>query len=257
MPVKQQSLPYGGETLGSSAYTMLLSKRGKRKGRTQTASHSPYRIGAGSTKVDRKEFCSTNLQRHAPCYRASSPSNNVGGSCPSAVACRDPSTTIGSTEGGKSADRVGKGKSPPTIQDVAVSPKRAYATTDAGKESCTDEASASSLASCKRQKLSTKTVGAFACPFYKYDPVRYSPQNSDSQLARRFRTCSGPGWDSTHRLKEHLKRAHETELEQASWQVRHQLKRKSRGSTEEERWASIYMMLFPQTKDPPSPYYLE
>ena len=228
---------------------MLLSKREKRKGRSQTASHSPYRTRAGSAKVDRKEFCSTNLRRPVPCYGASSPSNDVGVACPSAVACRDPSTTISSTEGGKPAGRPGKDKSPPIIQDVAVSPKRAYA--------ATDDASASSVASCKRQKLSAKTVGAFACPFYKYNPVRYSPQNSDSQLARRFRTCSGPGWESTHRLKEHLKRAHETELEQASWQVRHQLKRKSRGSTEEERWASIYMMLFPQTKDPPNPYYLE
>lgn len=257
MPVNQHILSYGGETPGSSAYTMLLSKRGKRKGRTQTELHSLCRTRGGSVKVDRQEFCATNLPRPVPCYRASGSSNDFGFSRRNAVACRDPSTSISSTEGGKAADRPDKCKSPPIIQDLAVSPKRAYATIDAGKESCADDASTSPLANRKRQKLSTKKAWAFACPFYKHDPVRYNPQNTDSQLARRFRTCSGPGWDSTHRLKEHLTRAHETELGQASWLVRHQLKRKSRGSTEEERWTTIYMMLFPQTKDPPSPYYLE
>lgn len=258
MPVNQQTLSYGDKTPGFSADTMLSSKRRERNGRTRTGSRSLYRTNAGSAKkVDRKEFCSTNLPRPVLCHRASGSGNDFGASCRNDVACRDPSTIISSTEGGKPADQPDRCKSSPIIQQVAVSPKRPYFTTDAGKESCADDASASSLASCKRQKLSTKKAWAFACPFFKYDPARYNPQNSDSQLARRFRTCSGPGWDSIHRLKEHLTRAHETELEKASWQVRHQLKSKSRGSSEEERWTAIYMMLFPQTKDPPSPYYLE
>jgi tetratricopeptide (TPR) repeat protein len=40
-------------------------------------------------------------------------------------------------------------------------------------------------------------------------------------------------------------------------EVQQHLKRKSRGSTEEKRWTTIYMMLFPNAKDLPSPYYLE
>jgi hypothetical protein len=261
MHLNQQTLPYGDETPGPFAHA-VLSKRGKRKGRTQSELHSLCRIRAGpAEQIDRKELCSTNLQRPVPCCRASGSSTDLGVSCRSAVACREPSTIINSTEGRKPADRLDGGRSPPILQDLApdlaqIFPKRTYTTTNAGNESCLDDASASSPASHKLQKLSTKTR-AFACPFHKHDPIRYNPQNSESQLARRFRTCSGPGWDSTHRLKEHLTRAHETELERASLQVRQQLKRKSRGSTEEERWTTIYMMLFPQTKDLPSPYYLE
>lgn len=241
---------------------MSLSKRGARKGKTQSGSHSLCRIKAGSSKqIDRKELCPTSLQRPVLCCRASGSSVGPEVSCRSAIACREPSTIVSSTEGGKPADTLDRGRTPPIPQNLApalgqISPKRTYTTTNTGNESCTDDASAS-LATHKRPKLSTKKARAFACPFYKHDPIRYNPQNSDSQLARRFRTCSGPGWDSTHRLKEHLTRAHEDELERASLHVRQQLKRKSRGSTEEERWATIYKMLFAQTKDLPSPYYLE
>ena len=77
----------------------------------------------------------------------------------------------------------------------------------------------------------------FACPYFKRNAAHYNPQNDDVQLARRFRTCAGPGWESTHRLKEHLTRAHVDEL---TLELREQLKRKSRGSTEEERWMLIY-----------------
>jgi hypothetical protein len=56
----------------------------------------------------------------------------------------------------------------------------------------------------KRRRGSLATVASsdtslrFACPFYKHDPIRY----------RNRRTCPGPGWQTVHRMKEHLYRAH-------------------------------------------------
>lgn len=56
----------------------------------------------------------------------------------------------------------------------------------------------------KRRRGSLVTVDSseigvrFACPFYKHDPNRY----------RNQRTCPGPGWQTVHRMKEHLYRAH-------------------------------------------------
>lgn len=59
----------------------------------------------------------------------------------------------------------------------------------------------------KRRKISaTNTVLALetkplACPFYKHNPGRYNPQNSDMGSAMRYRTCAGPGWESISRLR--------------------------------------------------------
>ncbi|KAK1506032.1 hypothetical protein CTAM01_03367 [Colletotrichum tamarilloi] len=39
----------------------------------------------------------------------------------------------------------------------------------------------------------------FACPFFKWNPLAYV----------RKKDCSGPGWESVHRVKEHLYRRHE------------------------------------------------
>ena len=52
----------------------------------------------------------------------------------------------------------------------------------------------------KNMTSSTGTK-ALACPFYKHDPQRYSPQNDDINLAMRYRTCAGPGWESISRLR--------------------------------------------------------
>jgi hypothetical protein len=38
----------------------------------------------------------------------------------------------------------------------------------------------------------------FACPFYKYDPRKYTCTNS---TRTKYRTCAGPGFDSIARLK--------------------------------------------------------
>ena len=203
---------------------------------------------ASATQTDKKELCSTDLDRSMPCCKAAGSVTEIGICCRCAITREARSTIISSPGGIKPAHCVASGGSTPVLQSAVpafaqVAPQGVYITTNSGTRSCLADASASSLAGCKRQKLSTKRARAFACPFYKYDPTRYSPHNTDAQLARRFRTCSGPGWDSTHRLKEHLTRAHGNELELAPSVVRQELKRKSRGSSEEERWTSIFLMV--------------
>ncbi|QDS75604.1 hypothetical protein FKW77_006447 [Venturia effusa] len=42
------------------------------------------------------------------------------------------------------------------------------------------------------------TLCRFACPFYKHDPQIYGSR----------RSCSGPGWPTVHKMKQHLYRAH-------------------------------------------------
>ncbi|KAH6676107.1 hypothetical protein F5X68DRAFT_264302 [Plectosphaerella plurivora] len=50
----------------------------------------------------------------------------------------------------------------------------------------------------KRTKT-TERNKKFACPYYKHDPIKHA----------HTRTCSGPGWDEVHRVKEHVYRRHE------------------------------------------------
>ena len=38
----------------------------------------------------------------------------------------------------------------------------------------------------------------FACPFHKYDPIRYSVNNTTEG---KYRTCAGPGFPTVSRLK--------------------------------------------------------
>ncbi|KAK3343495.1 hypothetical protein B0T25DRAFT_554469 [Lasiosphaeria hispida] len=49
-----------------------------------------------------------------------------------------------------------------------------------------------------------------ACPFHKRDSVKYGIQhgNSGSGKKHKYRACTGPGFKSIQRLKEHLKRVH-------------------------------------------------
>jgi hypothetical protein len=250
--VSQRSLLQRDKTPRPPAYTIQSSKRVRRRGTNWSESHfSPRqsRISAASaTQTDKKELCSTDLDRSMPCCKAGGSITEIGICCRCAITCEARSTIISSPGGTKPAHCVVSGGSAQVHQSAVpafaqATPQRVYITTNSGTQSCLADASASSLARYKRQKLSTKRARAFACPFYKYDPTRYSPHNADTQLARRFRTCSGPGWDSTHRLKEHLTRAHDNELELAPSMVRQELKRKSRGSTEEERWTSIFLMV--------------
>lgn len=136
----------------------------------------------------------------------------------------------------------------------------------------------------KRRRGSLATVASsdtsprFACPFYKHDPLRY----------RNRRTCPGPGWQTVHRMKEHLYRAHaqsiycprcysmfDTDIELSNHlRVQHcqvsepqplegidrktlkALRKRSPAlRLEEDKWRDVYSLLFPDvaTADIPSP----
>ncbi|KAI1323872.1 hypothetical protein F5Y16DRAFT_382503 [Xylariaceae sp. FL0255] len=123
-----------------------------------------------------------------------------------------------------------------------------------------------------------------ACPYYKKDPI----------LFRTRQYCCGPGWETVHRLKEHLHRKHclpisclrcytpfKTEEERDSHmrsaercEVRErpspiagytasqkiELKSRSRelrSMSEPQKWRRVYLILFPGTSESeiPSPYY--
>ncbi|KAI1428621.1 hypothetical protein F5Y12DRAFT_675602 [Xylaria sp. FL1777] len=43
-----------------------------------------------------------------------------------------------------------------------------------------------------------KDIVRFACPYFKYDPIKY----------QGWPSCPGPGWPDVHRVKEHLYRKH-------------------------------------------------
>ncbi|KAH6975822.1 hypothetical protein EDB80DRAFT_307382 [Ilyonectria destructans] len=127
----------------------------------------------------------------------------------------------------------------------------------------------------------------FACPYFKHDPRKF----------RDWRTCVGPGFQTIHRLKEHLYRKHSpspnlcsrclVSYKNPSELLEHQrspeacrVKSESNGggkmtpaqrsklrtkkrdnslSTEEEKWGAIYRILFPgiARASIPSPYYLD
>ncbi|KAI0136511.1 hypothetical protein BJ170DRAFT_14852 [Xylariales sp. AK1849] len=127
---------------------------------------------------------------------------------------------------------------------------------------------------------SARPARRLACPYYQRNP----------NLNRAHRVCSGPGWETNHRVKEHVYRCHGTplhcfrcqqvfdsETNLASHQrqvaicemrlpdIRLQgfsneqerlLRRKVRGSSEGEKRKSMYRILFPEDleTDMPSPY---
>lgn len=116
----------------------------------------------------------------------------------------------------------------------------------------------------------------YACPFFKRNPQKYGSRSA----------CSGPGWESVHRMKEHLYRSHaqpihcpRCNLNLASQQdlIEHlsskdrceesggvsnqkgnsiegfdeeqekKLRRRSQsGQTENEKWIEVYKILFPK-----------
>ncbi|KAF2826317.1 hypothetical protein CC86DRAFT_27981 [Ophiobolus disseminans] len=127
---------------------------------------------------------------------------------------------------------------------------------------------------------SSETGARFACPFFKHEPNRY----------RNRRTCPGPGWQTVHRMKEHLYRAHtqsiycprcytmfdadvdlSNHLRSAQCHVsvpqpiegidRETLKALRKRSPalrlEEDKWRDVYHLLFPDVamEDIPSPFY--
>ncbi|KAH6655829.1 hypothetical protein BKA67DRAFT_250466 [Truncatella angustata] len=123
-----------------------------------------------------------------------------------------------------------------------------------------------------------------ACPYFKKDPNRF----------QTWRSCPGPGWETVHRLKEHLDRNHalpirclrcfahfDTERNRDAHmrstepcEIREQpphtngfdasqrldLKSRPKGYTkmsEPQKWRRVFLILFPKTNETeiPSPYY--
>ncbi|OTB04062.1 hypothetical protein M426DRAFT_321159 [Hypoxylon sp. CI-4A] len=137
----------------------------------------------------------------------------------------------------------------------------------------------------KRAKKDPEQDRKFACPFYKHDPRAHN----------KHRSCTGPGWASLHRLKEHLYRAHllpkhtcprcmesfddATDLAEhiradvpceklaeipvlqgidEATEAKLKVRRKNcPGMTDEQRWRDIYLILFPKANPNamPTPYY--
>ncbi|KAK9780029.1 putative C2H2-type domain-containing protein [Seiridium cardinale] len=133
------------------------------------------------------------------------------------------------------------------------------------------------------QSATPNTVAAkkFACPYYRR--CAWNHQNP--------RSCAGPGWQSVHRVKEHVYRQHslpihcprcctifKTESELTTHQRLSQScevrivvlpdgynkeqekalrKRKKTSASDEEIWKEMYMILFPDDSDDqlPTPYY--
>ncbi|KAI0384618.1 hypothetical protein F5Y04DRAFT_247348 [Hypomontagnella monticulosa] len=137
----------------------------------------------------------------------------------------------------------------------------------------------------KRAKKEIETEKKFACPYYKHDPRAHC----------KHRSCTGPGWASLHRLKEHLYRAHRLPkhtcprcnepfddakdladhlradvpcekldvipllqgIDETTEAKLKVRKKNCPGMTDEQRWRDIYMILFPEANPNavPSPYY--
>ncbi|KAG4263599.1 hypothetical protein FPRO03_09906 [Fusarium proliferatum] len=121
-----------------------------------------------------------------------------------------------------------------------------------------------------------------ACPFYKRNPRKYGQ--------RKWKSCAYPGYESMHRLKEHIQRRHslpeyqcrrcrvdvETSeaLEAHSQQLQactpdigaqdglsqDQLKKmrskkgKGKNKSDVDRWNDVYSIVFPYDQQTPSPY---
>lgn len=122
----------------------------------------------------------------------------------------------------------------------------------------------------------------FACPYYKKDPEKY----------KSWRTCPGPGWQTVHRMKEHLYRRHQRkrhacprcfktfsdkkgldshvraeipcaivvprpfpdEFDEAV-AAQLQSRRKHITMSESDRWFDVFKILFGDAELPASPYY--
>ncbi|KAK4213631.1 hypothetical protein QBC37DRAFT_170889 [Rhypophila decipiens] len=123
----------------------------------------------------------------------------------------------------------------------------------------------------------------FACPFYAHDPAKY----------KSVKTCCGPGWNNTHRVKEHIYRRHCNkhtcprccEQFKTDDELKHHqrldepCKKRERGvdhgnnnvitneqekqiraraktnQAEDEKWRELYRILFSASQKIPSPYY--
>ncbi|KAH7385005.1 hypothetical protein BKA64DRAFT_712128 [Cadophora sp. MPI-SDFR-AT-0126] len=124
-------------------------------------------------------------------------------------------------------------------------------------------------------------VQKLACPFQKHDAVDFSSNGTTG----RYRSCTGAGFPTIARLKEHLYRCHleftcarcqntfpdQEQLDdhyregiceqrpKRTWgitsAVEKQLRKKTTVSDPKSKWYEIYQMIFPSGSLPPSPYY--
>ncbi|KAI1862314.1 uncharacterized protein JN550_010321 [Neoarthrinium moseri] len=132
----------------------------------------------------------------------------------------------------------------------------------------------------KPRALATQSTRRLGCPYFQRNPSNN----------RKHRACAGPGWETCHRVKEHVYRCHaiplhcfrchevfDTESNLAEHQRQVQscevrisgielqgltneqerlLRRRSKESQEEKKWKEMYRILFPDDReaDMPSPY---
>ncbi|KAI1471137.1 uncharacterized protein F4812DRAFT_467345 [Daldinia caldariorum] len=190
------------------------------------------------------------------------------------------SSTGSSTETNSGSSSSGQGQSGPSTRT-----KRRLGGDDQDNSSAGGDEDDPDRGDSKRAKKDVESERKFACPFYKNDPKAH----------RKHRSCAGPGWTSLHRLKEHLYRAHRLpkhvcprcydsfddgkdladhiralvpckildivlvlqgidEVTEAKLKVR---RKNCPGMTDEQRWAEIYKILFPNANlnAMPTPYY--
>ncbi|KAH6659137.1 hypothetical protein BKA67DRAFT_6707 [Truncatella angustata] len=132
----------------------------------------------------------------------------------------------------------------------------------------------------KRSKVENSPALKLACPYFKRDPTKYAGRQA----------CTGPGYDSISRLKEHIYRSHkqpdnkcnrccevfstgefleEHQRDELPCKVSqdrsmdginesqyHQLRKKPVGrKPNPDRWEEVYRIIFPKAKAIPSCYY--
>jgi hypothetical protein len=141
----------------------------------------------------------------------------------------------------------------------------------------------------KRNRLTTESISLdgrlFACPYSKFDPIRFSERNIEE---RHYRGCSSSYLSDISRLKQHLYRTHrrpdfycrscfeifksEAQLdshirkrpsceprepqfaEKMSVEQMADVKRRKPGKTPADTWFAIFRILFPEAPLPQSPY---
>ena len=141
----------------------------------------------------------------------------------------------------------------------------------------------------KRTRVTTESISLdgrlFACPYSKFDPIRFSERNIDE---KNYRGCSSSYLSDISRLKQHLYRTHrkpdfycrscfeifksEAQLdthtrkrppcepcephfaEKMSVEQMADVKRRKPGKTPADTWFAIFRILFPEAPLPQSPY---
>ncbi|KAI9773229.1 MAG: hypothetical protein M1839_002191 [Geoglossum umbratile] len=190
---------------------------------------------------------------------------------------------------------AGSTSTPPSTQTTGSSTKSDPPTSKNGKHRMTDRDNdpPDENNHPKRKRVNsappdTASEGRkLACPFHKRDPQKYGINNATGVT---YRTCSGPGWLTVGRIKEHLTRRHraptqcrrcwctfnnelelqnhvrdaggceirpEQPIEGITGEIEKKLRCKKKWSLnldEEGKWRRIYEILFPG-EPIPSPYY--